>query len=81
MDTENEKEPNPVLVNRLPQIMQELNLTEGQFRGMVFDAGYSSNVADRMLEGDTKFTTQTIFNLSKVMGLVSMSDLIDIAFE
>ena len=68
----------PVLVNYLPRIMKSQGITEGQFRGMVFDAGYSSNVADRLLKGETNFNANTLFNVAQQLKLESLSDLIDI---
>lgn len=72
---------NIVLVNRIREIMARKGLTEGMVRGIVFDAGYSSNVSDRLIAGETGFTTSTLRKLSIGLGLDSISELIDIEYQ
>lgn len=75
MDTT--KETTRVLVNKVGDFLNQHNMTDRQFKANVILAGSSTDTADRLVNGDTRFSIATLAKLAIQLDC-EISDIIDL---
>jgi len=67
------------LVSHVPELLYQKRMTKQEFVLAMMNAGLSHDTAYRLINGDTNFTTETIKVVARVLGVDSISDVMDIS--
>ena len=68
----------PALKNKLDDLLAEKGWDSKMFVGYCIIEGLSHDTANRLVKGETQFTTETIAVFAKVLGVNSIADVIDL---
>lgn len=69
------------LVCRVPELLKQKGWKATKLAGLMMVRGSSPDTAYRMARGETQFTTGTLLMVAKILGVKSISDLVDIEWD
>lgn len=77
MDTTEAPTKERILVNKVPQLMNDRKMSDREMKAHVILSGSSTDTADRLVNGDTRFSIATLAKLANQIGC-EISEIIDL---